>query len=284
MHINGDLVPLMSMIKAFSLQLSADARQRLSWMDMYRECGNVTQVARQFGIPLRTFWRWKRRYDPWDLTSLESRKRGPKRSPRKTESAMERAVLALKSAHPRWGKEKLAFVLHGQGVTISASTVYRICRRHRLSLPYRTRKRRAPKPRVNMAHVHVPGDLIQIDTKYVSFHGRRMYQYTAIDVVSRWRYATIYGQLDGETTTRFLMELTTVSPMTIRMVQTDNGHEFSRTVTAWLTAHRMKHVFSHKARPIENAYVERSHRTDEEEFYSIGGHGATIAELREQFA
>lgn len=64
MHINEDLVPLMDMIKAFSLKLSADARQRLSWMDMYRECGNATQVSRHFGIPLRTFWRWYSRYDP----------------------------------------------------------------------------------------------------------------------------------------------------------------------------------------------------------------------------
>lgn len=72
-------------------------------------------------------------------------------------------------------------LLHRQEVIISASTVYRICKRHKLSIRYRTNKRRAPKPRVNLAEVYNPGDLIQIDTKFVSMDGKRMYQYTAID-------------------------------------------------------------------------------------------------------
>lgn len=284
MQINSDLVGLYRMIKAFSLKLSPEARQRLSWMDMYRECGNAAQVARHFGIPIRTFWRWLDRYDPYDLTSLESRKRGPKKSPRKTEDWIEMRVLALKREHPRWGKEKLALLLNQQGIQISASTVYRICKAHKLSLPYRTKKRRAPKPRVNLAEIHNPGDLIQIDSKYVSLNGRRVFQYTAIDVVSRWRYANIYPQLDGNTTKHFLKELYNLSPVSIRMVQTDNGKEFSKTVTKWLRDRKIKHVFSHKARPIENAYVERSHRTDEEEFYSMGGYGTTLQEFRENFA
>jgi transposase InsO family protein len=68
------------------------------------------------------------------------------------------------------------------------------------------------------------------------------------------------------------------------MVQTDNGKEFGKTVTKWLREHKIKHVFSHKARPVENAYVERSHRTDEKEFYSLGSYGKTIAEFREHFS
>jgi transposase InsO family protein len=284
MHINEDLVPLMNMIKAFSLHLSPEARQRLSWMDMYRECGNATQVARHFGIPIRTFWRWHKRYDPWDLSSLESKSRRPVSSPKKTSDALEMKVLSLKGEHPRWGKEKLAFLLKREGITISASTVYRICKRHRLSIRYQTKKRRAPKPRVNLAEIHNPGDLVQIDSKYVSLNGRRMYQYTAIDVVSRWRHADIYPQLDGQTTKRFLTVLTDRSPVSIHMVQTDNGKEFGKVVTTWLQGHKIKHVFSHKARPTENAYVERSHRTDEEEFYSMGGYGSTLTEFRQNFS
>lgn len=284
MHINGDLVPLMDMIKAFSLKLSDSARQRLSWMDMYRECGNAAQVSRHFGIPLRTFWRWRKRYDPWDLTSLESRSRKPRHSPRKIPGDIEMKVLALKKEHPRWGKEKLALLLlNQQGIQISSSTVYRILRRHRLSIRYRTKKRRAPKPRVNLAEIYNPGDLLQIDTKYISLNGRRMYQYTAIDVVSRWRYANVFPQLDGNTTKRFLKELFNTSPVSIRMIQTDNGKEFGETITVWLRNRKTKHVFSHKSRPIENAYVERSHRTDEEEFYSLGGYGKTVTEFRENF-
>ena len=271
------------MIKAFSLKLSVKAKQRLAWMDEYRDCNNASLVCRRFGISECTFWRWKKRYDPWDLKSLESLSRRPKRSPRRTNIEIERKVLDTKRAHPRWGKEKIAFVLCREGVKISGKTVWKILHRHQLTVRYHTRKRRTPKPRVNWAKVHSPGDLVQMDTKYVSLHGRRLYQYTLVDVVSRWRHAEIHLSSDMVTTIKFLTEAKQACPVRFQVVQTDNGHEFGKQVSAWLRNHGMNHVFSHKGRPVENAYVERSHRTDEEEFYSVGGNGLTLREFKENF-
>lgn len=281
--INHDLAPLIHMIKALSLTLSPEARQRLMWMDRYRECANALQVCRHFGIAPATFWRWKRRYDPWDLSSLEERSRRPHHLRQKTPWEVERQVLALKRAHPRWGKEKLALILRASGTRISGKTCWKICTRHRLIIRYRTRKRRAPKPRVHWAEVRLPGDLWQMDTKYVSLHGRRVYQYTVIDVTSRKRYADLFSSKDMATTIRFLRAAAPVLG-TAKMVQTDNGSEFGRAVTTFLRTHGTRHVFSHKRRPQENAYVERSHRIDEEEFYSVGPSGSTLDELRKNFA
>lgn len=168
----SDLASLIHMIKVMSLNLSELARRRLAWVDAYRECGNAAQVCRHFSIPLRTFWRWKRRYDPWDLKSLENRSRRPMRSPRRTRILIERRILALKSEHLRWGKEKIALFLRKNGIPVSGPTV------------------------------------------------------------------------------------------------------------GWLREQGVEHVFSHKKRPIENAYVERSHRIDEEEFYSVGPLGVTLDDLR----
>ena len=81
-NLNWDLVGLWDMIKAFSLKLSREARERLAWMDCYRECGNASLICRKFGIARKSFYRWRKRYDPWDLTSLESFSRRPKHSPR----------------------------------------------------------------------------------------------------------------------------------------------------------------------------------------------------------
>lgn len=283
-HLCGDLAPLIRMIKVMSLRLSEKARVRLRWMDLYRECHNAAKVARHFSIPLRTFFRWQKRYDPWDLKSLEEKSRRPHHSPKKTHVLTERRVLALKSAHPRWGKEKLALVLKREGVTLSGKTVWKILKRHERIVRYKTRKRKAPKPRVDWTAVRHPGDLIEMDTKYVSHHGRRMYQYTAIDVISRFRYAEVHPALDMATTIRFLEAVSEALPFSIAMIQTDNGHEFGRAVSSWCTAHGIRHVFSHKARPIENGHVERSHRTDEEEFWSLGGYGPTLNDLRTRFA
>lgn len=282
-HVTDDLKALSHMLKILSLVLSEKARLRLKWMDAFRECGSAARVCRHFSIPPRTFWRWKRRYDPWGLKSLEDRSRKPKRSPRKTPWDIERRVLDMKRAHPRWGKEKAALALRREGIVLSGKTVWRIWKRHALVVRYRTRKRKPPKPRVDWAQVRLPGDLVQVDTKHVSLHGRRLFQYTAIDAVSRWRHAEIHQEQDMATSVRFLDEVIRLAPFRLAMVQSDNGHEFGRAVTAFLRKRGIRHVFSHKARPVENGRVERSHRTDEEEFWSVGGHGATISELRGSF-
>lgn len=283
-HVNHDLAPLVRMIQTMSRTLSPDARQRLAWMDSYRECGNAAQVARHHSIPLRTFWRWKKRYDPFDLASLECRRRGPRKTPLRTAWSTERRVLTLKREHPRWGRRKLALILAREGITLSERTVGRILLRHGRIFRYRTRKRRAPKPRVNVKEIRVPGDLLQVDTKYVSHGSRRMFQYTAIDAVSRWRHAEIHPASDGETTVAFLSKVLAVAPFKVAAIQTDNGREFGRKVTRFLASVGIRHLFTHKARPTENGRVERSHRTDEEEFWSVGGHGLTVEDLRRNFS
>lgn len=283
-HINSDLAPLVRMSKIMSRTLSETARVRLAWMDAYRKCGAAAKVCRHFSIPLRTFWRWRKRYDPFDLATLECRKRGPRKAPCRTSWDVERRVLALKREHPQWGREKLALLLAREGVTLASRTCGRILARHSRSVRYRTRKRKAPKPRVNWAEIRLPGDLVQVDTKYVSLGARRMFQYTAVDAVSRWRHAEIHAAQDGDATVAFLISLKAAAPFALRVIQTDNGHEFQRKMNAWCRTADIRHVFTHKVRPTENGRVERSHRTDEQEFWSVGGHGATANELRENFA
>lgn len=284
LYINYDLAPLVHMIKKLSLELSPQAKQRLAWMDAYREWGNVAQVCRHFTIPRATFYRWYKRYDPFDLKSLENHSRKPHRSPNRTDGWLEQRVLDIKKKHPRWGKEKIAYVIErdDSAVTISASTVYRILKRHERILKYRTRKRKPPKPRINWEKVRTPGDAFQIDVKYVTAEGgRMMYQYTAIDVVSRWRYIELFHHRDQDSTIQFLTLLLQHTPAEIHLIQTDNGGEFGQRVTAWLKRHTIQHVFTHKKRPTENAFVERSHRIDEEEFYSLTPIPSSIVQARQ---
>lgn len=284
-HIVTDLAPLVRMATIMSLVLSPRAKRRLAWMDEYRRMPNTAEVCRRFGIPLRTFWYWRKRYDPWDLVTLEDRSRRPHRSPRRTTRSVEHAVLALQREHPRWGVAKLRLVLARRGTTVSTMTYWRILKRHARIVPYRTRKHRPPKPRVNLAEVRLPGDLLQLDVKYGRDGvGHRVYQYTIIDVVTKWRHLEVHRHADMATTVRFLAIVLHIAPFSVRCIQTDNGGEFGRTVTAWLRSNGIRHVFSHKHRPQENAYVERSHRTDEEEFWSLGGHGTTFGDLRTALA
>ena len=107
--------------------LSKKARQRLKWIDYYSfHNHNARLTCRHFGISHRTFYRWKRRYDPYHLESLEDRSCRPKRVRQPTYSAeFVVAVQRLRKEYPRWGKDKLAVLLRRQGFSCSASPVGR---------------------------------------------------------------------------------------------------------------------------------------------------------------
>src|SRR3989304_8068669 len=80
MSIYGSVIPGARRLARRSVELSKAARQRLKWFEYYQmHGGNGRLTCRYFGISPQTFYRWKRRYDPLNLHSLEDRPRRPKR-------------------------------------------------------------------------------------------------------------------------------------------------------------------------------------------------------------
>jgi len=86
--------------------ISEDVKQKLGWFDHYEKHGkNARLTCRHFGISPDTFYRWKRRYDPHNLSSLEDDKknRRPKnlREPTTPLHVINR-IEVLKEIHPAW--------------------------------------------------------------------------------------------------------------------------------------------------------------------------------------
>jgi transposase-like protein len=97
--------------------LSRAARTRLQWMLSYLFNGrNAAHTCRHFGISRQTFYRWWRRFDRHDLTTLEARSHRPHnmRPPTWTPTLAER-VLALR-------KQASCFRLHGRSHFGSSQT------------------------------------------------------------------------------------------------------------------------------------------------------------------
>ena len=90
--------------------LSREGRKRLAWFDYYEGQGwNAALTRRHSGISRQTLYKWKRRYDPGRLDSLEDRSHRPRRVRRPTWSRdLARAVLEMREERPTWGKDKLA--------------------------------------------------------------------------------------------------------------------------------------------------------------------------------
>src|SRR5712692_6830435 len=115
MQIRKGKPPISGRLTRTGVELSRDARVRLAWMDFYRGSRNVARTGRHFGISRQTFYRWQRRYDPYDLTTLEERSHCPRQRRQPTWSLpLEEKVLTLRLQFPRWGKDKLAVLLRRQ--------------------------------------------------------------------------------------------------------------------------------------------------------------------------
>jgi putative transposase len=114
-------------------ELSAQARRRLKWMDYYESQGhNARLTCRHFDVSPQTFYRWRRRYDPRNVRTLEDRSRRPRRLRQPTWSTeLAQAVLRLREEYPRWGKDKLVVLLRREGWSVSTSMVGRILGRLR---------------------------------------------------------------------------------------------------------------------------------------------------------
>jgi transposase len=59
-------------------ELSPVARTRLQALTVWQETGHWRLATQVFGLSRATVYRWRRRYGPSDLTTLESRSRRPR--------------------------------------------------------------------------------------------------------------------------------------------------------------------------------------------------------------
>lgn len=256
-------------MKIHAAQLDNEALFRLKVMDAYdaMEPKNVRYLCRLFGIGKSTFYKWHKRYNRYKLTSLTSQSRRPKQA-KTIPGNVAAEVCQWKQDNPAKSHYYLyqTWIKAGMTPPCSPKTIYNYWKKYQLIV---VRHRRERRPTKLFNHATIPGELVQVDTKFLP---NKRYQYTAIDVVSKWRYLHVYATLTQHATIDFLARLVvagTAAGITIKLIQTDNGHEFQSAVRAYLTHYGIKHQYIWVHTPDQNGCVERSHRTDDEEFYQL---------------
>jgi transposase InsO family protein len=275
-------------------ELSREAAGRLKWFDYYQTHNhNARLTCRRFGISPQTFYRWKRRYDPKHPDSLEDHSHRPRqvRQPKYTQEGVK-AVLKMREQYPRWGKDKLAVLLRGEGHELSASTVGRILRylknRGVLKEPISNhvsahkRQRNRPyairKPKDYAARV--PGDIVQLDTLDLRpLPGVIFKHFTAHDVVSKWDVISVHRQATAATASHFLDVLQERMPFPVKAIQVDGGAEFEAVFEKECQIRGISLFVLPPRSPKLNGGVERAHRTHTEEFYEVTDSSFDLAEL-----
>lgn len=122
-----------------------------------------------------------------------------------------------------------------------------------------------------VGNAKTPGKL-QMDVKYVtpelSGLEHTCYLYAIMDIFSRFKLGVMLPLLDQALAIRTASEIVPWLPFKSDFIQTDNGLEFQNRFSDYVTKElKLKHHYIHKSSPNENAVIERSFRTDEEEFF-----------------
>lgn len=252
------------------VDLDDRTRLRLRWIEHYEQVTKkVAVTCRYFGISRGTFYLWYHRYMSHDTEGLKNKSCRPHKICYQIPKDVVETILMLR--HQRgYGPVRMSYHLKKKyNWFVSHTTIWRLYKEHGLSrLRYKSQWQRYPQ-RYSKA---VPGDRVQIDVKFIdklALQGRRYYQFTAIDDCTRFRVLRIYDHNTVRNAADFVDEVKKVLPFAIKQVQTDNGQEFSESFSWHLEDLGISHRKTKICSPEENGKVERSHRTDEEEFYRV---------------
>jgi len=281
MTIYGTILPgAISIARSAFLadKLTERAKYKIKVLDWRRAHGNNNSLtARHFGIGRMTLYRWIRRFKQYGIIGLNEESRRPKRlrQPTTPWNTVIR-IVQLRKQYPAWSKYKLRVLLAREGILVSASTVGRVLKRRGLIDKKVSRKRRkaALRPKARFPRglrISQPGDMIQMDTKHIMLvGGRKFYQFTAIDVLSKRKVMRVYPSESSRNGARFLEECLTGFPFPIKAVQTDNGSTFLKDFDKLCRKKGISHYFIYPRTPKQNTYVEISQGADEREFYQQG--------------
>ena len=282
-------------LSRLEVNLSKEAKLRLSWFDYYRDHHhNARLTCRHFGISPQTFYRWQKRYNPHHLRTLETRSCRPEkvRQPTYTVEQVE-AVLKIRECYPRWGKDKLAVLLRETGHELSVSMVGRIItylkKRNVLREPVRNkvsshkygsqRPYAVRKPKEYQAKL--PGESVELDTMDIRpLPGIVLKHFSSYDVVSRWNVLGIYHQATAKNAALFLDDIEKRTPNKIKSIQIDGGSEFQSVFEEECRKRNIKLFVLPPRSPKLNGAVERANRTHAEEFYQVIDSTFDLADLR----
>lgn len=259
--------------------LTEQAKHKLKVLDWHRSHQeNISLTSRHFGITRKSLRVWLKNLKQFGPAGLNEKSRRPKRvrSP-VTPSEIVWQTAKIRKEFPAWSKYKIRKILERDyGLKTSASNVGRILKRRGLIDKKKSAKRRkaALKPRLRFPRglkISEAGDMLQMDTKYIMLvNGGKLYQFTAINVLTKRRVLRVYPSLSSRNGRSFLEECLKVFPFKIKAVQTDNGREFLKEFEKRCRELSLPHYFTYPRTPKQNSYVERSHGSDEEEFYQQG--------------
>lgn len=235
-------------------------------------CTNVTQELKEFGISKSTYYSWKKKFDLEGENGLKRKKPIAYNHPNRVPQEVIEKVIELRKVYQLGSKRITWYLERYHDIKTSESSVTRILKKEGLNRLPKTASRRTVHTKRYAKKV--PGHQVQVDVKFATFEDSsakkiRRYQFTAIDDATRIRALKMYQQHNQSSAIDFIDYIIEKFPFRIHTVRTDRGHEFQAKFHWYVEDKGIRHVYIKPRSPQLNGKVERSHRTDQEEFYQL---------------
>lgn len=258
----------------------------------YKETASVIKTADAVAIHKSTVYRWLRRArKPYPYGAPKYKETGLRRKstrPKHIHYALStNDKICIEQLREQYGYTAKKLKKAG-GITASVSTIERYLKRRGLTKDKPRHRRPLCQDTV---HMHAKNaktiGYLQMDVKYLTPELTGLpwtcFEYAIIDIYSRYKDAVILNHLDQDGAILALTEMVNRLPFQAVFVQTDNGLEFQKRFTVHATALGLEHHHIHKSTPNENAVIERSFRTDEEEFIYRKAPFSDYDDLRDKY-
>ena len=242
----------------------------------------VHEICRLYHCSKASLMRWMKRYDGTKESLVSHSKRPLTKHPNAHTDIEIKNISNLLKRNPNIGLSELYGKLRkNYAYTRHPASLFRYLRKQGVYVNKEVKKKYVPQK------YHTPmntGDKLQLDVKYVpkncykGVDNNKYYQYTIIDEASRERFLYAYEEQSSYSTVDFVYRAIIFFGYIPKIIQTDNGLEFTRLKRSkesgkhlfdkLCDALNIEHKLIRPRTPRHNGKVERSHRNDQQRFYS----------------
>ena len=257
-----------------------DLNTKFYAVSLYRNGNPISFVCRRYKCSKASLMRWNKKFDGTKESLIDKSHRPLSPHPNAHTDQELYWIRCYLRRNPNISLCELYGKLRTEkGYSRHACSLFRVIRKLKYNVNKEKHTKYTPK------HYDTPKNIgikWQMDVKvvpkqcYVGQIPEKFYQYTVIDEASRERFIYPYKEQSSYSTIDFVKRAIVYFGYKPQIIQTDNGTEFSHTrktdrihpMDALLKSLNVQHKLIKPRTPRHNGKVERSHRNDQQRFYS----------------
>ncbi len=300
--IYGTILPNnQALSKINPVKLSKKAKMRLDVIDYYyKESAkhsqnnkpNIALTARRFGVSRSFVYKWLGRYNPNDLTTLESKSTRPHSTRSKVydyETVKRIRQYREDENFSYMSAKKLAVIFKTSEPAkfhISAATIGRIIKKFDLffNQPVKVIKKKSFKSKLTNANNKLKKryytglrqditnnpdiDLIEFDMKHIYANNKKYYAFCAINPITKESVIHV-ANTSTSRQAKIALEKTVATFSNAILILNDNGSENFKEAWDYLESQQIVQCFTHPHSPKEKPFVERLIGSLQREYLAI---------------